>query len=417
MNRIELIDKRELLKSEAEGIISAAETEKRTLTAEEDARVTAIGKEMDGIEGQLAELDATLKREFQNRGAGKKGAAGVEKRDFSLLRAISDVANGRPLSETETEVIEAGIEEMRKSAQPWGGQIVLPVSESRGAIQSTVATAGMENVQTDVLGIMSALRKRLVLVKAGASYLTGLSGNLSIPVYSGSNVAWASETGSASDGGGTFSEVTLSPKRLTAYLDISKQFLLQDSNDAESLLRSDLIRAVSEKLESTLLGGAAGTSTQPAGLFNVITPVSLTPSWDEIVDMEKTLEDANVYGPIVYLVNPSLKATLRTTARGMSGSSTSTGSSGDITVNTTTVNGFIYEHDEINGIRALVSNSVLADSLALGNFSDYVIGQWGGIDVTVDPYTQATKGVIRLVVNAYFDAKPRRAESFVTATV
>ena len=49
----------------------------------------------------------------------------------------------------------------------------------------------------------------------------------------------------------------------------------------------------------------------------------------------------------------------------------------------------------------------------MGNWSDYVIGQWGGIDLTVDPYTQAANGKVRLVINAYFDAKPRRADSFV----
>lgn len=34
-------------------------------------------------------------------------------------------------------------------------------------------------------------------------------------------------------------------------------------------------------------------------------------------------------------------------------------------------------------------------------------------DLTVDPYTQATNGKVRLVINAYFDAKPRRAEAFI----
>ena len=29
---------------------------------------------------------------------------------------------------------------------------------------------------------------------------------------------------------------------------------------------------------------------------------------------------------------------------------------------------------------------------------------WGGIDITVDPYTQAGNGAIRLVVNVYMDA-------------
>jgi HK97 family phage major capsid protein len=180
--------------------------------------------------------------------------------------------------------------------------------------------------------------------------------------------------------------------------------------------KPDLIRAIGEKPEATILGGVAGSATQPAGIFSAITPASLTPSWDELVDLEKTLEAANVYGDIAYLINPSLKALLRVTPRGITDSSTATGAGGDVTVKTITNTGFIYEKDEINGIRALASNSVLSDSLVLGDFSEYVIAQWGGIDVTVDPYTQAGNGVIRLVVNAYFDAKPRRTESFVTAT-
>jgi HK97 family phage major capsid protein len=418
MNRVELIDKRELLRKEAEEIVSAAEKENRTLTSDEEARVAKAKVEMDGIDTQLSELDNELKRGLQKPVSGSKvPASSVEKRSFSLLRAINDVANGRQPGDAEMEVISEGIEEMRRSSQPWNGQIVLPVSESRGTIQATVATAGMENVQKDVLGIMEALRKRLVLSNAGASFLTGLVGNLSIPKYSGSNVAWAGENAAAADGAGAFSEISLAPKRLTAYLDISKQFLLQDSNGAEALLRADLIHAIAEKLEATILGGVAGSSTQPAGIFNTITPTVLTPSWNELVDLEKTLEAANVYGPIAYLINPSLKAVLRVTARGQASSSTSTGSSGDITVNTTTIGGFIFENNEINGIRVLVSNNVLTDGLVLGNFADYVIAQWGGIDVTVDPYTQAGNGVIRLVVNAYFDAKPRRTESFVTATL
>ena len=410
-----MIDERTKLSTEAEGLISGAEKEKRAMTGEESARLDEIGRLVDAIDADIAKLDGELRKKFQKTPPAAGG--NVEKRGFSLLRAINDVSNGRGLADAEAEVVNAGIAEMRRSALPVGGQIVLPATEERGVIQATLATAGMENVQTDVLGILGKLRNQLVLMKAGASYLTGLVGNVSIPVYSGANVAWAAETGASADGGGTFTSVEMSPKRLTAHLDVSKQFLLQDSNDAEALLRADLVRAVSEKLEATILGDGAGSSTQPAGLFSAVTPVSLTPSWDELVDMEKTLEAANVYGRIVYLVSPSLKARLRTAPRGMSGSSTTTGSSGDITVNTTTIGGFIFEGNEINGIAALVSNGVTDDGLVLGNFSDYVIGQWGGIDVTVDPYTQATGGKVRLVVNAFFDAKPRRKASFVTAVV
>nr|DAQ01245.1 MAG TPA: major capsid protein [Caudoviricetes sp.] len=108
----------------------------------------------------------------------------------------------------------------------------------------------------------------MVLAKAGAHYITGLVGTVSLPKYSGSTVGWKGEIDEAADGAGTFSEVTFSPKRLTAYIDVSKQFLIQDSVGAEELLRNDLVKAISTKLEETILGSAAGDATKPAGIFN-----------------------------------------------------------------------------------------------------------------------------------------------------
>ena len=52
-----------------------------------------------------------------------------------------------------------------------------------------------------------------------------------------------------------------------------------------------------------------------------------------------------------------------------------------------------------------------------GDFSNLAIGQWGGIDLTVDPYTKAAAGQVRLVINAYFDAKVLRPEAFAFGTV
>lgn len=144
---------------------------------------------------------------------------------FSLLKAINDVANNRNLDEKSQEIVNAGIAEMRKAGQSYSGQIVLPV-EQRNDIQATVTSAGEEVVAEDKLQILEPLRANLVMAGAGANFMTGLVGNVSIPVYSGSNVGWAGEIEEAADGAGTFSEVNLEPKRLTAYLDISKQFLI-----------------------------------------------------------------------------------------------------------------------------------------------------------------------------------------------
>lgn len=383
MNSLELIDRKDQLKLKAETIISNAEKELRKLTDEENTTFTDITKELEQVEKQIRDLEKNLNNKTEKRKMEK----------FSLLKAINDVANSRNLDERSQEVVNTGIAEMRKAGQSYSGQIVLPVEE-RSDIQATVTSAGEEVVAEDKLNILEPLRANLVLTGAGANYMTGLVGNVSIPVYSGSNVGWAGEIGDAEDGAGTFSEVNLEPKRLTAYLDISKQFLIQDSVSAEEMLRNDIVRAIANKLEATILGNEAGTTTQPAGLFNGVTADASDVTFADMVEMEEELEEANVTGELSYIVSPSAKAALRTTAKD-AGSGL-----------------FVMDNNEINGIKVLSTSACTDKGVILGNFNDYVIAQWGGIDLTVDPYTQAKNGKIRLVVNAYFDAKPRRAEAF-----
>lgn len=381
MDSLTLIDKREQLKKKAEDLISNAEKELRKLNDKENDELNSIKKE-------IADLDNEIKNiENRNTKTNKIMAK------FSLLKAINDVANNRQLDERAQEVVSNGIAEMRKAGQSFTGQIVLPM-EMRSDIQATVATAGQENVAEDKLGILEPLRANLVLVNAGASYMTGLIGDVSIPVYSGSNVGWAGEVSTASDGAGTFSEVTLSPKRLTAYIDVSKQFLIQDSNSAEEMLKRDIVAAISNKLEATILGSEAGSNTQPAGLFNGVVADSAAVTYKDIVNMEAELEDANVMGNIKFIVSPSAKADLKTTEKG-------------------NTDNFLMEGNELNGYPVMCTSAVTGKGVIMANWSDLVIGQWGGIDLVVDPYTQAANGKVRLVINAYFDAKPRRAEAFV----
>lgn len=111
--------------------------------------------------------------------------------------------------------------------------------------------------------------------------------------------------------------------------------------------------------------------------------------------MEADLEAKNVRGNIKFIVSPSAKADLKTTDKG-----TDTGK-------------YLMEGNEVNGYPVLCTSAVAGKGIVYGNFADLVIGQWGGIDLTVDPYTQAANGKVRLVINAYFDAKPRRADAFV----
>lgn len=365
MNSLELLDKKEQLKNQAEELIKTAEVEARKLNTGEETELTTIQKEIADIDQKIKQIEDDNKRNFNK--TNKTQTKTMEK--FSLLKAISDIANNRQLDERAQEIVNAGQSEFRKSGQNYMGQIVLPVEE-RATIQATVATAGQENVAEDKLGILEPLRNSLVLVQAGATYMTGLVGNVSIPAYSGSNVAWSGEVAGATDGAGSFTEVNLEPKRITAYYDVSKQFLNQDSNSAEVLLRNDIVKALSEKLEKTILGKEAGSTTQPAGLFATAPTIKGVPTYKSIVNIETALEEANVTGNKVFIVNPSAKGVLKTTEKAAGTAK------------------YLMEGDELDGYKVLTSNSVAkalqtgADEagVVFGAFNDYVIGQWGGIN-------------------------------------
>ena len=320
---------------------------------------------------------------------------------FSLVKAINDVTNNRSLDDVAKEVVRKGAEEMRKSGLAIAGSIQLPVMENvdeevrANGVLAQTATAGAENIATEKLDILEPLRANMVMSQAGATYLTGLVGNISIPAYTGSNVSWAGETAAAANGAGDWSEIKLQPHRLTAYVDVSREFLIQSSNDAEAMLRRDIIAALGNKLEATILGADAGTDEKPAGLFNGVTAMTTALKFGDIVDAEAELDAANVSGAYTYILSPKAKAALRTLSKD-AGSGR-----------------FVLEDGEIEGSKALVSSNVAAKGMVVGDFTYYVIAQWGAIDLVVDNYSVATEGKVRLVVNAYFDAKPRRATSFV----
>ena len=308
--------------------------------------------------------------------------------NFSLIKAINDVVNNRNINEDALNVIEMGATEMRKSGLSYSGQIQLPVEERGDAVAATVATDGKEIVATDKLNILEPLRGKSILAEAGATFLTGLVGNISIPNYTGSTCGWKGELEAADNGKGTFGSVELSPKRLTAYIDISKQFLTQDSVGAEEMLRADIVNSLVAKLEQTIFGDAAGDTTKPAGIFNGAEV--LAPSYQGVCDAEAAVTDYS--GEKRFVMSPTAKSAFK--------QATISGTKSDLRL--------LLEDGEVDGYPVSDSSNVVAGGYAFGDFSELVVAQWGGIDIVVDPYTLATKNAIRLVINAYFDAKVRR---------
>lgn len=355
------------------------EEEEETTTEKEDEEVDKVEEE----ETTDTEKEETRNHKFINQRQ-------TMKQRFSLLKAIKAVAENRSIDDITAAVNNAGMKEMRKAGLNTIGQIYLP-TEKRAV---SVATEGVDVVATDLYNIIEPLRAKNVLLNAGAKFYTGLSNNVQLPVMTGANVGWSGEVGEAADGGTAFGNVVLQPKRLTAFVDISKMLLAQDSIGVENAIRMDLINAINSKLEATILGKEAKTADKPAGMFNGKTPVKVT-DFEGIVGLEALVEEKNVLGDIAYIASPSAKASFRNMMKGSKGTAQ-----------------LAYIDSSLDGTPVYSTSNVAAKQFVVGDFSNLAIGQFGGIDITVDPFSKASAGMVRLVVNAYFDATMIRPEAF-----
>lgn len=303
-----------------------------------------------------------------------------------MLKTIRSLAENKPLDDNTNALIEQGRSEMRKSGLSAQGQIVLP-TEQRAVV--SVTAEGEDVVATDVFDLLTPLRAKNVLAQAGAKFYTNLVGDVKIPVMNGSNVTFEAENGEAKDGAPEFTSITLSPKRLTAYVDISKQMLAQDSVDIENAIREDLINAINGKIEEAVLSDFSGSTTQFKGVFAEVVPTAVA-DFKALVDKEADIEDANVNGTPCYILSNKAKAALRAMAKGTKSTQ------------------LVYENGEVDGTPAYNTSHVKDTNYLYGDMSNIVIGVWAGIDMVNDIYTQAAKGCIRLVVNLYVDAKIAR---------
>ena len=264
----------------------------------------------------------------------------------------------------------------------------------------TVTDEGVDVVETDIYDILEPLRAKNVLVSAGAKFITNLQGNVQVPVMSATQVGWKGETAAADDGSGAFTSVTLSPKRLTGKFPVSLELLAQDTLGVENMIRQDIVNAINEKLEATILGAGAGDLNTPAGLFHGYADTNVIADFGDIADLEAKVEEKNVYGNCKYIVSPKAKAKLRSTIKGTAGV------------------GMIMENGAIDGTEALATSNVPAGKMLYGDFSNLVIGQWDSVilDVVRDTDSLAN-GCVTIVVNAYFDAKVAREGAIVAANV
>ena len=372
------------------------ETKEEQTSQEEANEVKEEQEEEKQEEQEERECEEQKEEERSNTNKINENHSTMKEQKFSLIKAIRAIANNQELDAATRAVIEEGAIEMRSSGLSYGGQIQIPVGEQfRDGI--TVTGVHDDLIVTDFTDILAPLRANNVCAQAGCKYLQGLVGDIQVPIMGAEQVGWAGEIEDAADGSGNWSHVNLTPHRLTAYIDVSKQFLAQDALGAEQLIRQDLVNALNSKLEETILSDDASTATKPAGIFYGMTPKEVA-TFADITDLESDVEVANIVGDYKYVLSPKAKAALRNMER-----------SADCTR-------LVMEGNEVDGTSALITTNMETQTLAYGAWENVAIGQWGAIDLVVDPYTVARSGQVRIVINAYFDFKLLREGAIVYGT-
>lgn len=383
---------KEQIVSEVREICEKRKLEIRSFSHDDKMKMDNFRKDISNINEEINELETELRTKEENYNYNNNTEKQMEKRNFSLLNAIRAIAENRSLDPIAQAVVLEGQAEMRNRSLSLVGQIQLPTAVEERAI--TVQSEGEDIVATNLMDVMGSLKAKNVLVQAGARVLENLTGDVQFPLSSSANCSWEGETSETAATDMTFTHVKLSPKRLSCVVDVSKQFLLQDSASAERVIREEILSAINSKLEKTFLGAEQGTNTMPQGLFyNNGTPLTEVAKFKDLTDLEADVENANVDGKVVYLLSPKAKGALRNMVKG------------DKTTN------LVYENGAVDGTEALSTSNIAEKRFAYGDFSNVVIANWGNLDITVDPMTKAASGLVRLVVNFYCDVKVLRPET------
>jgi HK97 family phage major capsid protein len=263
-------------------------------------------------------------------------------------------------------------------------------------------TAGGYTVATDMNGFIDLLRNKMVLQSAGATVMDGLVGDVAIPRHSAAGTAYwiSSEAGAITESSQTFEQVTLTPKTVGAFTDLTRKLINQSSIDIQNFVTDDLSRilAIAIDLAGFTGSGAAGQPTgitNVSGIGSVTWATASTPTWLEIIGLESAVAvDNALSGSLSYIAGGTMRGVLKGVAKD-SGAGL-----------------FAWTGNEMNGYPAHLSNQVTTDDVYFGNWSDLIIGFWNTLEILVDPFTGSTTGNVRVRAMKDVDLATRHAESF-----
>ena len=300
------------------------------------------------------------------------------------------------------------------------GGIMIPLNARASVTGQIVATSslGGAGVQTSILSLIDILRNKAKVLSLGATFLPGLSSNITFPrQITANSLTWVTENPSTANtlSQMTFDTVALVPNIASAATAYSRLLLAQASFDASAVVMSDLAQVIAVGLDYAALNGT-GTE-QPTGIRGqtgitnkTMGTHGLALDWAAVVSAETSVSTANAdVGSIAWLMNPATRGKLKTTLQ-----------------NTTSGAGYIFGADgKVNGYPVEVTNQLpsnltkgtnttVCSTAVFGVWSELLIAQWGqGVEIVVDPYSYVNQNMIQVVSFIMADVGVKHPLAFV----
>jgi len=399
-NSIELRQDRAELIGKADSMLNLAKDETRDFTNDEQVSYDGMMKDIDKLakDIQVVERQEKLNAEISANPVNhsvQNDPMVKESRNYSLFKAINGMINNN-LDGVEKEMHEEAVNEARSCGTAISGLgIPSAMLEKRADIVQGSINAATNIAPVSTLGFAEAMREAAIYGKIGANVLQGLSGNVKIPVMNENTAHWVTEVASPTDGGTAQSKIELSPFRLSSKVDISKM-LLQQNPQSEAAFVRDMGRAAGLKIDAAMF--AQTNVTNAPGCLGALTGVTTfvestasdgSAAYSDFVEAESEMADAGgMDGNLCYVASPKLLANLKASA---AVANIKAGFEGNYNVNV------------INGYPTFFTSACGDKKALMLDGSKVWVGFFGGLDVTVDPFSQAVSGQIRLVLNQYLD--------------
>lgn len=395
--------------AEARALVAKAESEKRSLTAEESATFNTMKGEIERLEADEARANFLADAERRMgattvAGNGGDHYAELHKR-VSLLRVLQAAIEGRSLTGAEAEYHAETEKRTGRKAQG----VFVPMAALETRVNTTVTAPELVGTEYRPDLMIQPLRNRLLARKLGVRVLSGLQGNIAVPKYgSGLSVGWVAENQAVPESDVALDSVTLTPKHCGGVTELSRQLILQASPDVEQLVRDDFAFLLAQAIDSALIQG--GGTNEPDGVLATtgVQSASLaTLSWANVLAMKTALETINA-DAVNWAMNPKAAAKLAGTEK-----ATGTG---------------IYllgDDGKMAGLPAYVTNQVPDQAgtpdtgiAILGDWSQAMLGIWSEVDILVNPYAETPyrRGGVLVRAMSTVDVAIRHPEAFVVAS-